>query len=382
VAAIVSYSIYCGVSGSWGAIFSVPNVTFNHPLELPLYVVLGVVCALMGMLYVKVFYGMRDHVFRKLRLPNHVKPALGGLAVGAIGFFLPQVLGMGYGWVQLAMDQQLPLKIIVAIAFVKILTTSLTISSGGSGGVFAPSMVIGGMVGAAVGTVLHGWLPQVVTQPAAFALVGMAGFFAGVAKTPVSSLIMVSEMTTGYGLLTPLMLTTAVGYLLVPRRLSLYENQVESRVDSPAHEGEYMVDTLEGMFVRDAMPKGSPPTTILFDAQLPDILDAVADSRRHVFPVVDTQGELQGVILFDDIRLFFTERNLPRQAVVAQDLLTPNLVTVHPDEDLMSALRKFRETLQVELVVVERENPRRVVGVLSRRDVLSTYQDRVQRRNV
>ena len=382
VAAIVSYSIYCGVSGSWGAIFSVPNVTFNHPLELPLYVVLGVVCALMGILYVKVFYGMRDHVFRKLRLPNHVKPALGGLAVGAIGFFLPQVLGMGYGWVQLAMDQQLPLKIIVAIAFVKILTTSLTISSGGSGGVFAPSMVIGGMVGAAVGTVLHGWLPQIVTQPAAFALVGMAGFFAGVAKTPVSSLIMVSEMTTGYGLLTPLMLTTAVGYLLVPRRLSLYENQVESRVDSPAHEGEYMVDTLEGMFVRDAMPKASPPITIQLDAPLPEILDTIADSRRHVFPVVDAQGELQGVILFDDIRLFFTERNLPRQAVVAQDLLTPNLVTVHPDEDLMSALWKFRETVQVELVVVERENPRRVVGILSRRDVLSTYQDRVQQRSV
>jgi CIC family chloride channel protein len=280
------------------------------------------------------------------------------------------------------MDQQLSLKIIVAIAFIKILTTSLTISSGGSGGVFAPSMVIGGMVGAAVGTVLHGWLPQIVTQPAAFALVGMAGFFAGVAKTPVSSLIMVSEMTTGYGLLTPLMLTTAVGYLLVPRRLSLYENQVESRVDSPAHEGEYMVDTLEGMFVRDAMPKASPPITIQLDAPLPEILDTIADSRRHVFPVVDAQGELQGVILFDDIRLFFTERNLPRQAVVAQDLLTPNLVTVHPDEDLMSALWKFRETVQVELVVVERENPRRVVGILSRRDVLSTYQDRVQQRSV
>lgn len=380
VAAIVSYSIYCGVSGSWGAIFSVPNVTFNHPLELPLYVVLGAVCALMGMLYVKVFYGMRDHVFRKLRLPNHLKPALGGLVVGAIGFFLPQVLGMGYGWVQLAMNQQLPLKIIVAVAFIKILTTSLTISSGGSGGVFAPSMVIGGMVGAAVGTVLHAWLPQIVTQPAAFALVGMAGFFAGVAKAPVSSLIMVSEMTTGYGLLTPLMLTTAVGYLLVPRRLSLYENQVESRVDSPAHEGEYMVDTLEGLFVRDAMPKALQPVTVRFDAPLPEILDTVADCRQHVFPVLDAGDGLQGVILFDDIRLFFTERNLPREAVVAQDLLASNLVTVHPDEDLMSTLKKFRETEQVELVVVERENPRRVVGILSRRDVLSTYQDRVQRR--
>ncbi|HUJ72943.1 MAG TPA: chloride channel protein [Verrucomicrobiae bacterium] len=380
VAAIVSYSIYCGVSGSWGAIFSLPYVTFNHPLELPLYVMLGIVCALMGMLYVKVFYGARDHVFRKLRLPNHVKPALGGLMVGAIGFFLPQVLGMGYGWVQLAMDGYLPLKLIVAIAFVKILATSLTIGSGGSGGVFAPSMVIGGMVGAAVGTVLHGWLPHVVTQPAAFALVGMAGFFAGVAKTPVSSLIMVSEMTTGYGLLAPLMLTTAVGYLLVPRRLSLYENQVESRVDSPAHEGEYVVDLLEGIQVREAMPKIEKLATLQLDAPLPEILDTVADSKQHVFPVLDTKGELHGAILFDDIRLFFTERHLPKQAVVAHDLLAQNLVTVTPDEDLASAMQKLRQSMQVELVVVDHENSRRVVGILGRRDVLSTYHDRVHQR--
>jgi CIC family chloride channel protein len=381
VAAIVSYSIYCGVSGSWGAIFSLPNVTFNHPLELPLYVVLGIVCALMGALYVKVFYGVRDQVFRKIPLPNHIKPALGGLAVGVIGYFLPQVLGMGYGWVQLAMDGYLPLKIIVAIAFVKILATSLTISSGGSGGVFAPSMVIGGMVGAAVGTVLHGWLPHVVTQPAAFALVGMAGFFAGVAKTPVSSLIMVSEMTTGYGLLAPLMLTTAVGYLLVPRRLSIYENQVESRVDSPAHEGDYVVDLLERIRVREAMPKIEKLAVLRLDASLPEILDTVADSKQHVFPVLDAHGDLHGVILFDDIRLFFTERHFPKHAVIAQDLLAQNLVTVTPDEDLASAMQKLRQSMQVELVVVEREGSRHVVGIIGRRDVLSTYHDRVQQRN-
>jgi CIC family chloride channel protein len=379
VASIVSYSIYCGVSGSWGAIFSLPyHLTFNHPLELPLYVVLGIVCALMGVLYVKVFYGVRDHVFRKLRLPNHVKPALGGLAVGVIGFFLPQVLGMGYGWVQLAMDGYLPLKIIVAIAFVKILATSLTISSGGSGGVFAPSMVIGGMVGAAVGTVLHGWLPQVVTQPAAFALVGMAGFFAGVAKTPVSSLIMVSEMTTGYGLLAPLMLTTAVGYLLTPRRDSIYENQVDSRIDSPAHEGEYVVDLLERIPVREAMPKLEKLAVLRLNAPLPEILHAVADSKQHVFPVLDAQGELHGVILFDDIRLFFTDRDIPRHAVIAQDLLAQNLVTVTPDEDLASALQKLRQSMQVELVVVKHKGSRKVVGILGRRDILATYQDRVR----
>jgi CIC family chloride channel protein len=143
-----------------------------------------------------------------------------------------------------------------------------------------------------------------------------------------------------------------------------------------------MVDTLEGLFVRDAMPKAFQAITIQFDAPLPEILDTVADSRQHVFPVLDAKGELQGVILFDDIRLFFTERNLPKQAVVAEDLLTPNPVTVDPDEDLMSALRKFRETEQVEVVIVEHENPRRLVGILGRRDVLSTYQDRVQRRSV
>ena len=142
VASIVSYSIYCGVSGKWGAIFRVPDATFTHPLELPLYLVLGLVCALMGILYVKVFYGVRDRVFRRIPLPRHVKPALGGLAVGVIGYFLPQVLGMGYGWVQLAIDGNLALGLIVTIAFVKILATGLTISSGGSGGVFAPSMVI------------------------------------------------------------------------------------------------------------------------------------------------------------------------------------------------------------------------------------------------
>jgi CIC family chloride channel protein len=366
------------VNGTWGAIFSVPYLAFNRPLELPLYVALGIVCALMGMLYVKAFYGMRDHVFRKLRLPNHVKPAIGGLAVGAIGFFLPQVLGMGYGWVQLAIDGSLSLKIIIAIAFVKILATSLTIGSGGSGGVFAPSMVIGGMIGAAVGTALQRWLPGVVMQPAAFALVGMAGFFAGVAKTPVSSLIMVSEMTTGYGLLAPLMLTTAVSYVLIPRRLSLYENQVDSRADSPAHEGDYVVDVLERMHVREAMPKLEKLATLKLDATLEEILDTVAGSKQHVFPVLDPQGDLRGVIVFDDIRLFFTERNLPKTAIVAQDLLAHNLVTCYPDEDLSSALHKLRQSMQVELVVVETDGSRKPAGIIGRRDILALYQDRVR----
>ena len=377
IAAIMSYTIYCGVSGKWGAIFAIPPVRFNHPLELPLYVLLGIACAVMGILYVKCFYGTRDKIFRRLHVPHHIKPMLGGLGVGVMAFFLPQVLSMGYGWVQLAMDGHLSLTLILIVIFAKIVATSLTISSGGSGGVFAPSMVIGGLLGAAFGIAGQQLLPGIVTQPAAFALVGMAGFFAGAAKTPVSSLIMVSEMTTGYGLLAPLMLTTAVSYLLTPRRISLYEHQVNSRTDSPAHEGEFVSDVLERIQIDAALPRDAKLTVIRHNALLPEILETVADSKQHVFPVLNPAGLLTGVIYFDDIRIFFTEHDLPPSAVAASDLLATEVTTITMEEDLATALRKFRIARREELPVVAAAEPRRVLGVLSRHDVLVAYHDRI-----
>jgi len=380
ISSIVAYSVYCSVTGRWGAIFTVPPLRYSHPLELALYVALGAICALVGAVHVKVFYGVRNRIFRPLPIPNHVKPALGGLVVGAIGFFVPEVLGMGYGSTQLLLDGQLPLRLAGLIVVMKIVATGVTIGSGGSGGVFAPSMVIGACLGGTVGTLLHTWMPDVVVQPSAYVLVGMAGFFAGVSKAPVATLIMVSEMTTGYGLLVPLMLTTAVAYVLTPRRISIYENQVMSRAASPAHEGEYVVDILEQIRVRDALPKGQPMTWFRPETPLSEILEGVATGQQHTFPVLQDGRTLHGVIYFDDIRIFFTERGLPPRAVVAQDLLAANFSTVSLDEDLASALRKFRTAIREELLVVDPEDPRRVVGVLSRRDVMVAYHDRMYQR--
>jgi chloride channel protein, CIC family len=377
ISSIVAYSVYCGATGHWGAIFTVPPVNFNHPLELALYVALGLICALVGVVHVKVFFGVRERIFRRWPIPNHIKPAIGGLVVGAIAFFLPEVLGMGYGWAQLAIDGQLPLRLAAMIVVMKIIATGFTIGSGGSGGVFAPSMVIGACLGGTVGSFLHTWIPDVVTEPSAYVLVGMAGFFAGVSKAPVATLIMVSEMTTGYGLLAPLMLTTAVAYVVTPRRISIYENQVESRMDSPAHEGEYAVDILERIHVIDALPKDKPVTSFRPETQLPEILEGVAASKQHAFPVLADGGGLRGVIYFDDIRIFFTERGLPARAVVAQDLLASNFTTVLLNEDLASALRKFRTTIRDELPVVDPADTERVVGILSRRDLMVAYHDRM-----
>ncbi len=377
VASIIAYSVYCAITGTWGALFTVPTLNFQHVLELPVYVFLGLLCALVGIVYVTTLQGVEDRVFKKMAVPTYVKPAIGGLVVGCIGFFLPQVLGQGYGWVQLAMAGSLSLGLVVLVALLKIVTTAFTIGSGGSGGSFAPSVVIGGLLGTAVGMVFHHWLPNIAPSLPAFALVGMAGFLAGVAKTPLSGLIMVSEMTTGYGLLVPLMLTTATAYVLCPRKFSMYRSQVNARVDSPAHEGEFVNAMMEHIRVREAMPKDAKMIVFHRNTPLAEILDALAGSKQQVFPVLNDDETLHGVIDFHDIRIFFTERGLPPRAVVAQDLLATSFGVVSLEEDLASVMRKFRTSPLAELPVVEEPGLLRVVGVLSRRDVISAYHDRI-----
>ena len=376
IASIISYSIYCATTGIWGAVFTVPVLKFNHVLELPIYVVLGILCAGIGAIYLKAMHGTEDQIFGRLKWPVYLKPALGGLLLGGVGYFIPQVLGQGYGWAQLAMDGKLSLALVAGIMGVKIIATSLTIGSGGSGGTFAPSVVIGGLLGTALGMLMRQWMPGISPDLPAFALVGMAGFLAGVAKTPLAALIMVSEMTLGYGLLVPLMLATAGGYVLMPRHLSLFKSQVDTRTDSPAHEGELVVGALERIRVEEAIPPHQKLVTFHRNSSLAEILAAVSDSRQLVFPVLDEANKLCGVIPFYNIRVFFTEREIPAEAIVATDLLGPSLAAVALKEDLATALRKFRLARLEELPVVDNETSQQVVGVLNRRDILAIYHDR------
>jgi CIC family chloride channel protein len=380
VASIVAYSIYCSIYRSWGPIFNVPGLQFTHPAELPLYVVLGALCAAVGWVYVKVFYGVRDYIFAPMRrIPPHIKPMLGGLAVGLVGYAFPQALGMGYGWTQLAIDGALSLKVLALVVVLKIGLTGLTISSGGSGGVFGPSVVIGGCLGALYGGVLHRFMPGLVTQPATFALIGMAGFFAGVAKAPISSLVMVSEMTEGYGLLVPLMLTTAVAYMLLPRRVTIYEEQLPTRTSSPAHEGEFALNVLEGVRVAEVLKAGAAPVVFAPGTPLREVLMATAGTTQRAFPIVDPERGLVGVIGVDDLRIFLTERAVLPDLLVAYDLRAAEFRTADPDEDLACALRKLYATGLDELPVMDEHDPRRVRAMLARRDIMTAYHRRMYR---
>ena len=369
ISSIIAYSLFGAVTG-WHPLLVTPRFVFEHPSELFLYLVLGLLCAGLGKVYVRTFYGLRDR-FRKLALPAALKPALGGLLLGLLAMLVPQVLGSGYGWVQAALYGKVALWVMLVVALAKILATSLTIPSGGSGGVFAPSLVIGALLGGAFGAVAGQAFPVLVSDPRSYVLVGMAGFFAGVSNTPIATLIMVSELTGNYALLAPLMLISVVAMLAFPRN-SIYEKQVNSRIDSPAHLGDFVVDVLEGLKVGDMAEQGHLPTLIPESLSLPDILLRIARAEGAYYPVVDAGQKMCGIFSVNDIRRILDEE-IPPGLVCAKDIANLQVVTCEPGDSMNDALRKLASHGFEELPVVATGDPGTVLFMLSRRAMLARY---------
>jgi CIC family chloride channel protein len=372
VSAIVASSVFDHWYGRTALFF--PGPVGFEPRELPAYALFGIVCALAGYVYVKVFYGSRDYFFKPLRLPRMLKPALGGGLLGVIALFYPQIMDGGYGWVQAVMEGKILWSTMLILVFLKILATSCTISSGGSGGVFGPSVFMGAMLGGAFGFLGHQVAPDWVVSPGAFVVVGIGGFFAGVAKVPISSIIMACEMCGNYTLLVPLMLVSAVSFLLL-RRTSLYEKQVLNRLSSPAHLGDFASGLLSRMQVQDAMdPRERPtiPETMPFS----ELVKFISARPEGHFAVVDAQGRLTGIISLNDIREVLFEESLAK-IVLARDVATPEVVTVQPEESLEAALEKMAHLQVDELPVVRAQEPDKMAGFISKRDIISYYFSRI-----
>jgi CIC family chloride channel protein len=378
ISSIVSYVVVASLTG-WNSIFDTADIHFAKPHELISYLALAMIVAVIGIIYVKVFYGMRDNVFARLPIPAWTKPAVGGFLLAILAVAVPQVLGGGYGWLQLTLDEQLPLKILLLLLPAKILATSFTISSGGSGGVFAPSLVIGGVTGAVFADLAQRVAPQFAPPTAACVLVGMGGFFAGVAKVPIASLIMVAEMSGSYGLLVPMMLVSSVAYLLT-RGTSIYEAQVPGRVDSPAHIGEFQVDVLERLTVREVMEPDQNVASVLPGASFESVLEIVAESDQEAYPVVDEHGTIEGMFSINDVRrVMATPEVWP--LLVASDLgvTARGMAYLEPDDDLHSALQRFTAFKREILPVVEGAPPAPVIGILRHHQVMEAYDREIQR---
>ncbi len=373
-------------------IFLLPKITFSGLGELPLYTILTLLCTAVGWLYVRVFYGLRDRFFKPMPIPRQLKPAVGGLLLGLMALVYPQVMTGGYGWVQwgaigmppqLADDPnsifvpQMGTRLLLTLALLKILATGLTISSGGSGGVFGPSILIGGMLGGACGQFLDYLFPGAHLEPAAFVLVGMGGFFAGVSKTPLTSIVMVSEMTGSYSLLVPLMLACGLNMAL-SRRWTIYEEQVPTPIDSPAHQGDFVIDVLEQLRVDEVGFRTEGIEVVPAATPFRQLIHLVAQSTETLFPVIDRQGKLSGVFTLRDLRLALIGSDWG-PLVLADDLAHRPVLTVIPDDNLHTALRRMTELNVDELPVVDRDDRTRLLGLLSRRRLTLAYTSMIER---
>lgn len=335
IASIVGYSVF-GVIEGWEPIFGAqPELGFAHAVTLVYYVVLGVVCGLGGLLYAKSFYGTAG-LFHRLRLPPWLKPALGGLLVGLIGLKVHGALGTGYGWVQVGMTpdlKDLPLWLVLVLPLAKIVATSLSIGSGGSGGIFGPGMVIGGMLGAACWRLGDGVLPQLPSTPAPFVIVGMMALFGGIAHAPLAVMLMVAEMTGNLSLLAPAMVAVAVSTALVGDH-TIYRGQLPTRADAPAHRIRFSFPLLSSLAVRDAIIArtgngGRPEATyagtaaqpMSVDLALDDALEQLTESGAVWAPVVDGGVEIGRVTTRDVIS---TYKAALRRGVRRTQALTPD----------------------------------------------------------
>jgi len=370
VAAIVADSIFWQVNQRSALFFPGP-VKFD-PVELVPYLIFGVVCAAVGFVYIKVFYGLRDHFFRRLPLTKIFKPALGGIFLGLILFYYPQVMATGYGWVQMAMEGKILWGTMLLLALFKILATSCTISSGGSGGVFGPSVFIGAMLGGAFGFLGHSLAPDWVIHPNAFVLVGIGGFFAGVAKVPIASIIMACEMSSSYNLLVPLMLVAATSFLLLGKT-SLYEKQLVDRIASPAHLSSFARSLLEKLYVKDAVTMKAM-TAIPENLPFPDLVKLVTHSSDMYYPVVNQDAKLTGILSINDLREIIFEPGVSKE-ILAKDVATTEVLRVFPEDTLQVALDKMSRINTDELPVVRPEAPDKTIGMISKKDIISYYHE-------
>jgi len=378
IASITSYSIYSSYAG-WGFLFQVPPIAFHRPRELAIYTLLGLACALVGWIYPRVFYGFRDIVFRPLPLPRWLKPAVGALALGLIAVVFPQSLGMGYGYIQEAIRGEHTAAFLLTFAVVKMVATSLTISSGGSGGVFGPSLVIGGALGAAFGRVAAEHFPGLAPEPVAALMVGMGGFFAGVAKVPFAAVIMVMEMTGSYGLLVPSLLVATMAYLFLPRGAKLYEHQVATRLDSPVHEGSFATEVLRRGRLGDSWDQRAAATrTVRPDAALAELVELAAQTDQAMLPVVDGNARLLGEVSMEDIRRALLDEDQSKSRR-ASDLMRGVSEPLVPDDDLARVARLLAGHHAEAMTVVRDRSDLAVIGTFGRKDLIVAYGRLLQR---
>jgi CIC family chloride channel protein len=380
LSAISASTLSHALSGDHPALTQL-SYSLSSGWELPLYLVLGVVASLGAQLYSKVLYAFEDLFDERLRMSAWVKPALGGILFATLGLFIPATLGRGEDIVHALLGGHLPEQvsswtflapplILIVLALAKILSTSLTIGSGGSGGIFFPGLYVGAALGGSVGQVAHALAPSLAVSPGAYALVGMGAFFAGMTHAPITAIIMLFEMTRDYRIILPLMLACVVSFAL--SRLFSAENIYTlklARQGIRIHSGKE-VSTLQSLSVGAVMTRNVD--IVQETDRIAQVIEHLQKTNHTGFPVVDSAGRLAGIVTLSDIRRLPLEGRLQR---LVRTVMTTPVVAVTPEADLDRVLRTLSHHDIGRVPVLDRED--RIVGIVTRSDILRAYNAKV-----
>jgi len=350
--------------------FTVPTYQMKNPLELFLYVLLGIVAALAALLFVKTLYKSEDVFDAWKWFPEWLKPVIGGLIIGAIGLKLPQILGVGYDTISNTFLGKYGLWLLLALGFSKVIATSLTLGSGHSGGIFAPSLFMGATFGGAFGLIVKQLFPTIVGNPGAYAIVGMGAVVAGATQAPITAILIIFEMTRDYSLILPLMIAIVIStaifnyfskgniYTLKLLRRGI---NIKSGID---------VDIIKKIKVKDIMI--FPDHIISENDKVGNVIKLMHDSKHNSFPINDDKGKLKGIITLDDIR------DAPVKGIMdlpVAEIMSTKLIVAFPDETIDTAFVKLRRHDIGHLPVVSRDEPDMLVGFITRTDLILAYDE-------
>ena len=359
--------------------FRVPEYQIVNPFELLPYIATGVVAGVVAVAFIRSL-AIAEKTFEHIGVPEYLKASLGGALVGVIALQLPEVYGVGYNTISLALAGTLSAITMGALVVAKVVATSITIGSGGSGGVFAPSLFLGAMSGGVVGTLVERYFPGATATSGAYALVTMGAVVAATTHAPISAIIIIFELTQTIDII-PALMTACVVSSLISQLLeqdSIYTSKLRRQgVDLNQSEDP---NVLLGLHVRDVVDPN--PEIVSESANFQTLLDLVVQSDHTQFFVVSENKELMGAVSMSEIRRLIYERDTLQHLVVARDLIEEQIPTLNAKDDLDLVMRIFSGTQLTELPVVDPDQPRTLIGTVSEKDILPAAQSEQMRRDL
>ncbi len=358
------------------AAFQVPAYHLQNSMEIFLYFGLGIVTGLVSYLFIKVLYFFEDIWDNKIKIPDYMKAGIGGLIVGATALLFPQIMGVGYDSINIALNGNTIWYLAIVLIFIKIFVTSVTLGSGGSGGIFAPSLFMGAMTGVAFGLLANYLFPGNTADPGAYALVAMGGLVAGTTRAPITAIIIVFELTMDYDIVLPLMVTCILSMIISTKlsKESIYTLKLLLRNINVRERPE--MNILKSIYVKDIYQKEY--ASITENKKFNDIVEAVISQRVPYISVEDHEGNFKGMISIHNIKNFILDKDELKFVCIAGDICDNRISKANLDDDCKTILEKMDKIGYDGLPVVNSKNPTKQIGMIWRKDIDNSYRKEVE----